>query len=85
MRTQSDERAWRVRVPVTELADLRDRELLARLFEGGVEEFRALFRRYAPAALALAQRIVREHGLAEEVVPFRNWTGMKLSAIDAFV
>ncbi|SRR6266545_5556849 len=68
MRTLSDQRGWRVPVRVTELADARDRDLLARLSGGDEEAFRTLFRRYAPTALALALRIVRERGLAEEVV-----------------
>jgi RNA polymerase sigma-70 factor (ECF subfamily) len=68
MQTVSEKRAWRVGVPVNELTDARDRDLLARLSEGDEEAFRALFRRYAPAALALALRIIRDHALAEEVV-----------------
>jgi RNA polymerase sigma-70 factor, ECF subfamily len=57
-----------VPVSVTDLADVRDRELLRRISEGEEAAFRDLFRRYAPVAIALALRVVRQRGLAEEVV-----------------
>jgi RNA polymerase sigma-70 factor (ECF subfamily) len=68
MRTLTDTRARRTDVPVTDLADARDGLLLRRLSGGDEEAFRDLFRRYAPTALALARRIVRDAALAEEVV-----------------
>jgi RNA polymerase sigma factor (sigma-70 family) len=57
-----------VPVSVTDLADVRDRELLRRISEGEEAAFRDLFHRYAPVAIALALRVVRQRGLAEEVV-----------------
>jgi RNA polymerase sigma-70 factor (ECF subfamily) len=57
-----------ITVSVTDLVDVRDRELLRRISEGEEAAFRDLFRRYAPVAIALALRVVRQRGLAEEVV-----------------
>ena len=45
-----------------------DRELLGRIAKGDDDAYRALFARYAPTALALAQRVIRHRGLAEESV-----------------
>jgi len=53
---------------VVDLTDSRDRELVARIADGDEEAFRGLFRRYAPTAIALAKRIVRQPFLAEEIV-----------------
>jgi RNA polymerase sigma factor (sigma-70 family) len=55
-------------MPVTDLADARDGLLIRRLSGGDEEAFVALFQRYAPSALALAERVVRDRALAEEVV-----------------
>jgi RNA polymerase sigma factor (sigma-70 family) len=55
-------------VAVRELEDARDRDLLRRLSGGEEEAFVALFRRYAPAAKALATRIIRQSYMAEEIV-----------------
>lgn len=46
-------------------ADLR---LVMAIGAGDEEAFRGLFRRYAPAAAALARRVVRQQQLAEEIV-----------------
>lgn len=54
--------------PVTDLADTSDGILVRRVGDGDEDAFRALFRRHAPTALALARRIVRDPALAEEVV-----------------
>ena len=51
-----------------DLADARDRELVEAIARGEEEAFRGLFGRYAPTALALARRIVRQSFLAEEIV-----------------
>jgi len=51
-----------------DLSDARDRELLARLRGGDEDAFRGLFDRYAPTAMALALRVVRQAHLAEEIV-----------------
>jgi RNA polymerase sigma factor (sigma-70 family) len=51
-----------------ELSDVRDRELLGRIRRGDQDAFGDLFRRYAPTALALARRVVRQPFLAEEIV-----------------
>ena len=53
---------------VVDLTDPRDRELVTRIASGDEEAFRGLFRRYAPTAIALAKRIVRQTFLAEEIV-----------------
>lgn len=48
--------------------EARDRDLVRRVAEGDEEAFRGLFRRYAPSAMALARRVVRQQFLAEEIV-----------------
>jgi RNA polymerase sigma-70 factor (ECF subfamily) len=45
-----------------------DRELVRRIRSGDEDAYRALFRRYAPNALALARRVVRQSFLADEIV-----------------
>ncbi|MFN2544855.1 MAG: RNA polymerase sigma factor [Actinomycetota bacterium] len=52
---------------LADLSDSRDRELIRRIRRGDAEAFRTLFRRYAPAALGLARRVVRQPHLAEEI------------------
>ena len=59
---------WTLTVVTPELPDARDRDLLSRVGRGDEEAFRGLFRRYAPTAIALAERIVRRMHLAEETV-----------------
>jgi RNA polymerase sigma factor (sigma-70 family) len=51
-----------------EVTDARDRDLLRRIADGDRESFRRLFARYAPTAMALATRVVRQAHLAEETV-----------------
>ena len=51
-----------------DLSDARDRELVQRIRRGDGEAFRGLFGRYAPSAMALARRVVRQPFLAEEIV-----------------
>jgi RNA polymerase sigma-70 factor (ECF subfamily) len=51
-----------------EFDDARDGELLGAIGSGDEVAFRALFRRFAPTGQALAQRIVRQPHLAEEIV-----------------
>ena len=51
-----------------DLSDARDRELIQRIRRGDGEAFRGLFGRYAPSAMALARRVVRQPFLAEEIV-----------------
>ena len=64
-----------------DLSEVRDRELVTRIRAGDEEAFRGLFRRYAPNAIALARRVVRQPFLAEEIVQeaflalWRNPTG----------
>ncbi|MGZ8629479.1 MAG: RNA polymerase sigma factor [Actinomycetota bacterium] len=53
---------------MVELPEARDRDLIERLRRGDEEAFRGLFHRYAPSAKALAQRVVRQSHLAEEIV-----------------
>ena len=53
---------------VMDASQKRDRELLQRITRADTEAFRSLFARYAPNALALALRIVRDRPLAEEAV-----------------
>ena len=66
---------------VIDLSEARDRELVTRIRSGDEEAFRGLFRRYAPNAIALARRVVRQPFLAEEIVQeaflalWRNPTG----------
>jgi RNA polymerase sigma-70 factor (ECF subfamily) len=49
-------------------SEARDRDLVLRIGKGDQEAFRGLFGRYAPAAKALALRVVRQSNLAEEIV-----------------
>lgn len=56
------------RCSMADLGDARDADLFRRIAAGDEDAFRALFRRYAPTALALARRIVRQQNLAEEVM-----------------
>jgi len=51
-----------------DLPGKRDRDLMARLHGGDEDAFRGLFHAYAPTAKALAQRVVRQSHLAEEIV-----------------
>ena len=51
-----------------DLSDAGDRDLVRRIGRGDGEAFRGLFGRYAPSALALARRVVRQPFLAEEIV-----------------
>ncbi len=51
-----------------DLSDARDRELVQRIRRGDGEAFRGLFGRYAPSAMAIARRVVRQPFLAEEIV-----------------
>ena len=53
---------------MVDVSEAHDRELVQRLRRGDEDAFRGLFGRYAPAAKALAQRIVRQSHLAEEIV-----------------
>jgi RNA polymerase sigma-70 factor, ECF subfamily len=53
---------------VIDLTEAHDRELVARVRQRDEDAFRSLFARYAPAAKALAQRVVRQANLAEEIV-----------------
>jgi RNA polymerase sigma factor (sigma-70 family) len=55
-------------VAVRSLEDARDRDLVRRVSAGDEAAFRQLFQRYAPTAMALAVRIVRQAFLAEEIV-----------------
>lgn len=55
-------------VSVIDLSEARDRELVERVRHRDEDAFRSLFTRYAPAAKALAQRVVRQAHLAEEIV-----------------
>jgi RNA polymerase sigma-70 factor (ECF subfamily) len=48
--------------------DLDDRALVARIAEGDQAALGQLYDRHAALALGLARRIVRDHGVAEEVV-----------------
>jgi RNA polymerase sigma-70 factor (ECF subfamily) len=51
-----------------DISEARDRDLLLRLRDRDEDAFRGLFARYAPTAKALAQRVVRQSHLAEEIV-----------------
>jgi RNA polymerase sigma factor (sigma-70 family) len=51
-----------------DLSEARDRDLVARVRLRDEDAFRGLFQRYAPTAKALAQRVVRQSHLAEEIV-----------------
>jgi len=54
--------------PVSDLQDRRDRDLVAGVAEGDRSAFSELYRRYSPAALGLALRILGEQAMAEEVL-----------------
>src|SRR2546425_839295 len=66
--TASQHRSRSEPMATTDLSEARDRELVLRIVRGDQEAFRGLFRRYAPSAKALAQRVVRQSYLAEEIV-----------------
>lgn len=51
-----------------DVSEGRDRDLVARVRLRDEDAFRGLFQRYAPTAKALAQRVVRQSHLAEEIV-----------------
>jgi RNA polymerase sigma-70 factor (ECF subfamily) len=51
-----------------DLTEARDRDLVRAIGRADEEAFRTLFRRYAPVALALARRVIRQPHLAEEIV-----------------
>jgi RNA polymerase sigma-70 factor (ECF subfamily) len=51
-----------------DLSAARDRQLVRRIEGGDEEAFRSLFATYAPSAMALALRVVRQSQLAEEIV-----------------
>jgi RNA polymerase sigma factor (sigma-70 family) len=53
---------------VEDLSVTRDRQLVRRIEGGDEEAFRSLFAIYAPFAMALAVRVVRQTQLAEEIV-----------------
>jgi RNA polymerase sigma factor (sigma-70 family) len=59
---------WSEPMTLLDPSEAQDRELVLRVRRGDEEAFRGLFRRYAPAARALAQRVVRKSHLAEEIV-----------------
>lgn len=53
---------------VSDLQDRRDRELLDRTAEGSEDAFSELYRRYSPAALGLALRVLGQRSLAEDAL-----------------
>jgi RNA polymerase sigma factor (sigma-70 family) len=53
---------------IAEPPEARERDLIRRIGAGEEDAFRRLFRTFAPSAQALAQRIVRQPFLAEEIV-----------------
>jgi RNA polymerase sigma factor (sigma-70 family) len=53
---------------LVDLSQADDRDLMLRMCDGDEEAFRRLFAKYAPAATALAMRVVRQSHLAEEIV-----------------
>jgi len=55
-------------VPVGLSDRARDRQLLARVSKGDVEALRTIYERHAPRAVAIAYRILRDRGEAEDVV-----------------
>jgi RNA polymerase sigma-70 factor (ECF subfamily) len=59
---------WRGPVSRADLTDATDVDLIRRIRGADEEAFRDLFRRYAPTALALARRVLRQAFLAEEIV-----------------
>ncbi|MGH2829353.1 MAG: sigma-70 family RNA polymerase sigma factor [Actinomycetota bacterium] len=54
--------------PLGDLQDRRDRDAIERTADGDERAFVETYRRYAPAALGLARRVIGDAGLAEEVV-----------------
>lgn len=65
---RNERTTWSEVVETVDLPDARDRDLVSRVGRGDEEAFRRLFDRYAPAANALALRVVRQAHLAEEIV-----------------
>jgi RNA polymerase sigma factor (sigma-70 family) len=64
-----------------DLSAARDRQLLRRIEGGDEEAFRSLFAAYAPSAMALAARVLRQSHLAEEIVQeafVTLWLGAEL-------
>lgn len=53
---------------VSDLHDRTDRELLARIADGIEDAFVDFYRRYSPAAMGLALRVLGQRTLAEEVL-----------------
>lgn len=53
---------------VTDLHDRTDREILAKIAQGSEDAFVDLYRRYAPAAMGLAYRVLGQQALAEDVL-----------------
>ena len=69
--TRVDTQDGRIRgqaMPELEGSEVPDLDLVLRIGKGDQEAFRGLFGRYAPAANALALRVVRQSHLAEEIV-----------------
>jgi RNA polymerase sigma factor (sigma-70 family) len=60
--------SWKALLAVAEPRGAGDLDLVRAIGQGDEEAFRGLFRRYAPTAIALAQRVVRRLHLAEETV-----------------
>jgi RNA polymerase sigma-70 factor, ECF subfamily len=56
------------RQPVGDLQEHRDRQVLGRVAHGDQDALAELFRRYGPASLGLARRILSNQELAEEVL-----------------
>lgn len=52
----------------TDLSEARDRRWIAAVAAGDEDAFRDLFGSYAPMAMALARRVIRQPHLAEEIV-----------------
>jgi len=66
---------------VEDLSAARDRQLVRRIEGGDEEAFRSLFAAYAPSAMALAARVLRQTHLAEEIVQeafLSLWLGAEL-------
>ncbi|MGH2829330.1 MAG: sigma-70 family RNA polymerase sigma factor [Actinomycetota bacterium] len=53
---------------VSDLQDRKDRELLSGMADGSEDAFVELYRRYSPAAMGLAYRVLGQKMLAEEVL-----------------
>lgn len=56
------------RAGLGDVQDRRDRDLIARTASGDERGFVELYRRYAPAAMGLAVRVLGDQALAEEVL-----------------